>query len=329
MRWTEERANAWYDGQKWTVGFNFLPKTAVNSTEMWQEESYDPKEIETEIKLASETGFNSCRVFLPYIVWEIEQDKFIKRLDNFLSIAAKYNISTMFILFDDCAFAGKEPFYGKQDSPVIGVHNSGWTPSPGFKIADNLEKWPDLKKYVQTVIKTFGTDERVLVWDMYNEPGNSNREEKSLPLLKASVEWAQECNPIQPITSGVWCHKEFENDIPDLCDVVSYHCYSDVNLATKHIQEMKKYNRPIFCTEWLHRANGNTIKTHMPIFKENKIGIYNWGLVLGKTQTNLDWSTMQNKPDVNPKKWQHDLFTRDYVPYDETEITFIIDITKQ
>lgn len=41
------------------------------------------------------------------------------------------------VLFDDCAFSHKEPYLGKQDYPTKGVHNSGWTPSPGFRIADD------------------------------------------------------------------------------------------------------------------------------------------------------------------------------------------------
>lgn len=40
-RWTEEKAKDWYAKQGKILGFNFLPKTAVNSTEMWQQSSFD------------------------------------------------------------------------------------------------------------------------------------------------------------------------------------------------------------------------------------------------------------------------------------------------
>ena len=136
-RWTAERAREWYDGVKWQVGMNFLPSTAVNSTEMWQKSTFDEKTIRRELGWAERCGYNSVRVFLPYIVWEREGDEFLGTFETFLKIAEEHHISTLPILFDDCAFdAGKDPEYGPQPDPVPGLHNGRWTPSPGFAIAD-------------------------------------------------------------------------------------------------------------------------------------------------------------------------------------------------
>ncbi len=38
-RWSVEKANEWYAKQPWLVGCNFIPSTAVNQLEMWQEET--------------------------------------------------------------------------------------------------------------------------------------------------------------------------------------------------------------------------------------------------------------------------------------------------
>ena len=49
MRWSIERAKEWYEQRPWTCGFNYVPSTAVNSTEMWQAESFDLKTIAREL----------------------------------------------------------------------------------------------------------------------------------------------------------------------------------------------------------------------------------------------------------------------------------------
>jgi hypothetical protein len=44
----------------------------------------------------------------------------------------------------------------------------------------------------------------VVMWDLYNEVGNSGKLGSSLPLVKKAFEWARSANPLQPLTSGHW-----------------------------------------------------------------------------------------------------------------------------
>ena len=112
-KWTVEKAWSWYNARFPIMGCNYLPKTAVNSTEMWQRRSFDVKTIASELRLAARSGMNSVRVFLPYIVWEDGPAAFRATLYEFLGIAGEYGISIMPVLFDDCAFSGKEPYLGE------------------------------------------------------------------------------------------------------------------------------------------------------------------------------------------------------------------------
>jgi len=43
-----------------------------------------------------------------------------------------------------------------------------------------------------------------------------------------------------------------------------------------------------------------------------------WGLVNGRTQTDLNWGHRPGQPD--PPVWQHDIFRGDSEPYDPGEI---------
>ena len=64
QQWSEKQAVDWYAAQPWMVGCNYLPATACNQLEMWQQETFDPRTIDKELKWAAALGFNPLRVFL-------------------------------------------------------------------------------------------------------------------------------------------------------------------------------------------------------------------------------------------------------------------------
>jgi len=328
MRWTHDKAWSWYRSFPWICGFNYIPSIAVNSTEMWQQETFDLKTIDRELGWAENIGFNSCRVFLQYLVWQDDPDGLINRIDQFLKIAATHGLSTMFCLFDDCAFSGKQPYLGRQDDPIPGVHNSAWTPSPGHERVTNRSFWPQLKKYVTSIISRFRKDQRILAWDIYNEPGNANLGDKSLPLLHEAFKWARESKPQQPLTTGVWNKKleKITETILELSDIITFHNYDDLSAVQNQISWLKSYQRPIICTEWMARPRGSLFQTHLPFFKKENIGCYFWGLVNGKTQTHFPWGSKPGSPE--PKLWFHDLLHSDGTPYCNEEIEIIRECIK-
>ncbi len=320
-RWGAERAQAWYDGRPAPYGVNLVPSTAVNSTEMWQEETFDPITLDRELGLAERCGFNSCRVFVQHLVWRDDPRAMRDRLDTFLSLADGHGISTVPILYDDCAFAGKEPHLGPQAAPIAGLHNSGWTPSPGPRSADDRAAWPDLEAYVQDLVGSFGTDRRVLLWDLYNEPGNGGRGDRSLPLLEHVFAWARAVTPAQPLTVGAWGYAPADARALALCDVVTFHDYDPLSILLPRLAALKARGYPVICTEWMARTRGSLPTTHLPFFARERIGCYLWGLVNGRTQTHLPWESPEGGPE--PDLWFHDLFHADGTPYDQVEIDTI------
>ena len=323
-RWTAERANAWYEGQPWLCGPNFLPSTAVNSTEMWQAESFDIKSIDRELGWAAEIGFNTCRVFLQVLVWEHDAEGLKERIDRFLGIAHGHGIRTMPILFDDCIQSGQEPYLGPQDEPVPGIHNSGWTPSPGHGRALDRSEWPVFERYVHDVVGTFADDRRVVVWDLYNEPGaHFANPDVTVPLLEAASDWTRAAGPSQPLTVcafGDSRHARWQAAVA-LSDVISFHSYAGLEETAQVIEALEPHGRPLLCTEWMARTRGSLFETHLPLFKQKKVGCYHWGLVAGRTQTHLPWGTPFGAPE--PRLWFHDVFHTDGRPYNADEIDVI------
>lgn len=327
--WSNERANRWISEHPWQIGFNYVTSNAVNDIAMWMDSSFNPRLIENELECANNLGFNSLRVFLSYTVWLNERTAFEKNFETFLQIADRHNFCVMPVLFDDCAFDfGSEPQYGVQPEPVYGVHNSRWVPSPGFQVQDDPDKLISCREYVTSIISNHVSDKRIFAWDLFNEPGNTERGDKCLPLLTAVFEWAHEIAPIQPVTSSLWRYDEgfakVNATIIENSDIISLHAYTPLERTRELLDKYCMYHKPVIITEWLFRAGGNTYETHLPLFAERRIGIWQWGFITGKTQTNLSWSTMNGgTPNPVPEIWQHDILFPDHTPYDPKEIALL------
>jgi len=345
QRWSTEKAWDWYDKQPWYIGANYNPSSSINQLEFWQEDTFDPETIERELKWSEDLGMNLHRVYLHNLLWKQDSIGFINRLDSYLELAQKHKIKTMFVLLDDVWHP--IPKLGAQPEPVPHVHNSGWVQSPGTEILGDTTRHNELESYIKGVVGHFANDDRVLVWDVYNEPDNiagqpgrrelelNNKHEFSLMLLKKVMGWSREINPSQPLTTGIWkgniAHWGTPDSLPALdsymllnSDVISFHAYDEeIENVKKKISELQKYNRPLFCTEYLARGSGNTFQKVLPILKKDKIAAINWGFVSGKTNTIYPWKSWDSTFTSEPKIWHHDILRQDGTPYSEDEIDFL------
>ena len=345
-RWTEQKANAWYAKQPWLMGSDYIPRSAINQLEMWQEATFNPEQIDQELGWAESLGMNTMRVFLHDLLWQQDADGFKKRIDQFLTIASKHRIQPIFVLFDSCW--DPLPHLGPQHPPIPGVHNSGWVQSPGAVALGNPKEYPRLKLYVQGVVGAFANDDRILAWDTWNEPGNANmgsyaneelkdKTARVVVLLPQVFDWARAVNPTQPLTSGVCCVDQAPDGsrlgkIEQIqlreSDIVTFHNYSWPEYFKREVGWLKKYNRPVICTEFMARSVGSTFDTILPIAKEEKVGAINWGFVVGRTQTNLPWESWQHPYNLQlPPVWFHEVLHPDGKPYREAEAHLIRKLT--
>jgi hypothetical protein len=344
-RWSIEQANEWYERIPWIVGCNFIPSRCINNIEIWQEFDFEDvlRTGSAELKLAAEIGINSIRMVMPFQVWKHQREGFLNRLDRFLDEASKHGISLMPVLFDDCCGPKPRtstPRFGTQPAPVPG-HHGGTVHTPfdggstvGYNLSDEQENWSELERYVEDLVGHFSQDERILIWDIWNEPGNSNRDGMSLPFMTRVFEVARAQNPIQPLTAGPWnfgdefmkpyggigALSEIEKASFEQSDVITYHYYGPLEQSERLIQELQELNRPLLITEWLHRPFQNEVAEMLPLYQQYNVGCYHWGLVAGKTQTYEPWDAIRSIPNLDLMKWQHDLFRENLSAYDDEEI---------
>ncbi|MGN7778704.1 cellulase family glycosylhydrolase [Mycolicibacterium sp. 22603] len=335
-RWSPERAHAWYRQQGWLVGANYIPATATNQIEMWQAGTYDPRRISGELQLARAIGFNTVRVFLHDQLWAQDRAGFLRRVSQFVDIAAGQGLKPLFVLFDSCW--DPHPRLGPQPVPRPGVHNSRWVQGPGADLIDNPRYRPVLRDYVTGVIGAFGADNRVLGWDLWNEPDSPANQYKAVErgdklkvvgeLLPQVFDWARTVNPSQPLTSGVWrgSWRKPSGIVAtqlDNSDIISFHSYAAPSTFEDKIDELEPLGRPILCTEYLAREDGCTVEGILPVAKRRGVGAYNWGLVAGRTQTYYPWDSWEKPYDKVPEKWMHDLVHPDGRAFRTSEIQTI------
>lgn len=342
-RWSQEKANTWYAQQPWLVGANFVPSDAINQLEMFQAATFNPALNDKELGMAESIGMNTMRVFLQDQLWAQDPEGFRQRLDTFLNIAAKHHIRPLLVLFDSCWET--DPHLGPQHPPIPGVHNSGWVQSPGKQRLLDPAYEPQLKSYVQGVVGAFAKDNRILGWDVWNEPDNRGgdrekdvaaKETRVDELLPKAFAWARSMHPVQPLTSGVWTgdwmHPEAESATTKIqlaeSDVISFHSYDWPEVFEARIKGLLSLHRPVFCTEYMARGNGSTFDTILPIAKQYHVAAINWGFVAGKTQTYLPWDSWQ-RPYVltQPAVWFHEVFRQDDTPYRQREVDLIRELT--
>lgn len=326
--WPLEKARKWYAAQGWLVGANYTPAYAINQLEFWQAATFDLVVIDQELALASSIGMNCMRVYLHHLAWKADAAGFKARMTSFLKVAARHRIKVMFVFFDDCwndtYRAGLQPL------PKAGVHNSGWLKDPGNRIQSDRVLMDTLELYVKDVMGAFRSDKRILLWDLYNEPGQFDQHSKSLPLLQNVFSWARSVGVSQPLSAGVHDDNEVELTRFSLenSDIVTYHSYDSALVHQRRIDSLVRVTggRPMICTEYMARKRGSTFATILPMLKRQHIGAINWGLVDGKTQTKYAWDE-KDWGSREPALWFHDIFRKDGSAYDRAEVELIRKLT--
>ena len=183
------------------------------------------------------------------------------------------------------------------------------------------------------------------MWDLMNEPDNESVQYKAtelpdkpvraLKLLRQEWKWARDVNSSQPLTSAVW-HGDYSSDASlsemerfqlQNSDIVTFHSYNRPEVTKRIIDSLRRFNRPIVCSEYMARPLGSTFASILPLLKKEHVGAYNWGFVSGKTQTIYPWDSWEKPYSAEPALWFHDIFRKDGTPYDAKETTLIRELT--
>ncbi len=342
-QWTKEKANAWNKTHAWVRGFNYLPSNATRLFEMWQEYGFEERlnVMDKEIALAKSVGFNSVRMIMNFETWRDNPTAYKERMERVLCLLDKYGFTMTAVFGNDCTVPKEEyapPVFGKI-IPDMGYHG-GVKKSPhraglteGYLPIDEEDLAPLYYEWVRDIISAHKDDKRIMIWNLWNEVGNTKRFNKSEKHLRKYFEIAREIGCIQPLTADCWMTtfskdvlnplenlREIEYIALELSDVISFHHYGKYANVVSTIKTLKeKYGRPMFNTEWLHRPFENRVEELFPLFYLENVGCYHWGLVAGNAQYYEPWDSIRGS-NLNIDLWQHDIFRANHRPYSHKEI---------
>lgn len=346
-RWTESEAWEWQEKNGWLHGCNFIGSDCANRIDMWQ--SYGSAErletAEREIALCHKIGFDAVRLIVEFDVWLQEHDSFMGILEKYIALCSKYGQRVMIVLANEAELCRGEKYAPKplgEQKYALGYHQ-GRLPLTDEQKAKTpyheLEREETREKYlamVREIVTKYKDDERIVCWNVFNEPGITVGVERAVPLIGTMFETVRACDPSQPLASDVWYWRDLDDPRPndklslELSDVISWHCYKPLKDFVVDYEILKKHNRPILLTEWLNRINHQSVGETYPLLYLEKLNCWCWGFVAGKTQTYEPWDSLWEqyeasggKKDLDFTLWQHDLFRPNLRPYDPKEIELI------
>ncbi|MBR6732849.1 MAG: cellulase family glycosylhydrolase [Kiritimatiellae bacterium] len=353
--WTKEQAWKWYNAQPWIRGCNYMPASAANRYDMWQVWDSERRfeEMDRELALAESIGFNAVRIIIAedngFAVWCEDHDGYMRNLERFLALCGKHKIRAIMCLGNDCSRPkplwsipkpGPQPYdIGYHGGRKRSQHGS-FPGMIGYISADDPELQPKFFRMCEEVMEKYKDDDRVLFWNIWNEPGNNGRGEVSAPLIKRLFEIAWKVGVKHPCAADIWRGQAkpvnaAERVSMEMSDIISYHTYSPLQTQIAVARKLKaEFGRPLVNTEWMARILGCDVQDCYPFFAQERIGCTCWGFVAGKYQTYEPWEGMWKQVEKGYRgykmtKWFHDLFRPSLRPYDPEEIDIIKHVNAQ
>ena len=396
-QWTANEAWEWFDRQGFQQGANFLPSTAANQFEMFgNDNGLDEATIERELRWAADLGYTAMRVFLHNDLYTENADAFLDRVDRYLALSTDCcNIQTVLVLFDGCwdpvvrhptehanghhhhhqyrpsdsrnhtvLAASRATQQVTTDTPFPSlpirphVHNSRWVQAPGKDILVNTSAHDELlRPYIQSVVRRFGKDDRVLMLDLFNEPDAPNhgsygtdgprvasaqdaygteldltvKYDALQKLIPAVFQWARDIGPITvPLTIGQFGHEQMPTEplhewYVQQSDVISFHNYDPFPIMAKEVDDLlQRYGRPVVCTEYMARTVNSTFDPILGFLYQKRVWAFNWGLVAGRMQTQYPWDSWSLEYDDEPSLWHHDVLRPNGTVYSESEKDYLL-----
>ncbi len=221
-------------------GSNYYQRNAPWAV-MWRD--WHGPQVEQEVAAgADRLGLNALRILVPYGEghgWIDKETKevnpeYLHRLREMVQIAGNHGLRVILTLFD---------FYDT------------WPAAGTAEEAVNL-------RYLATIVETFRDDDRVLAWDLHNEPDNyrhwtkNGRPDEVIAWLARMGAATRRLDPNHPVTIGLGNYRNHWLEtgpnapkIIDLVDFVSFHAY-EAPFLRDQVREIKaKTGKPILLEE--------------------------------------------------------------------------------
>jgi hypothetical protein len=244
-------------------GFNYTPSldTSIGPrghAALWLK--YDAAQVDRDLINARRLNLNQVRVFVAYSAWKTDPDLFNRNLLSFLHACQHHGIGVMLGLID-------------QPRPV----------------APSTELPPDLRTWLEDMVKLTANEPALQFWDAANEPDGAARNgpdarTRALVIARATAGLLHQIGTPVPVTIGcihVACMKETALAV----DVLSFHDYSSTRAEIRaNIAEAQVFaasvHKPVFNSEIACIGRANPYDMALEEFMRGHMGWYLWELTI-------------------------------------------------
>ncbi|HEY3328891.1 MAG TPA: cellulase family glycosylhydrolase [Capsulimonadaceae bacterium] len=274
-----------YSDYGWLRGFSIVPSWGARIEDAWW--NYDPHRFRDEIAPAVQFHANTLRVWIEFTAWMADPDGVTAAFQDAVAAIDEAGMKTMPCLFNRW-------------------HDSRYDYGGTYMETLHRDLTPHFD-YVEALVAPLADDDRILIWDLCNEPGASSPTDSA---AAAEIWWMAAIRDIvlrsgakQPITIGTMSGRNIEAFAP-MSDVLCCHPYlgdpADLDKAIAHAHRLRTiWRKPMLCNETgmgaaddLERAE--YLKWTLPMLADAGIGWMGWALRPGKAI-----STRRDRVDGN------------------------------
>jgi hypothetical protein len=221
---------------------------------------YDAAQVERDLDNARRLQLNSVRVFVAYSAWQADPALADKNLLTFMHACHARGIGVMLGLID-------QP---RPQAPATALP-------------------PELRPWLEHLVKLVGNEPGLAFWDAANEPDNGARagsyeRTRRLVIARETADLMHELDHRTPVTIGC-VHVACMIDTAGSVDVLAYHDYSSTRGEIRsNIAEAKAFaasvHKPVLNSEIGCIGRANPYDVTLEEFQHARMGWYLWELTI-------------------------------------------------
>ncbi|MGV3659752.1 MAG: cellulase family glycosylhydrolase [Prosthecobacter sp.] len=278
--WAKPTLHA-YDNYGWLRGLGMVPSWAARIEDAWW--FYDGARMREEVALARQIHVNCIRLWIEFSAWMRAPDKVTADFMDAVAAIAENGMKVMPCLFNRW-------------------HDSKY--DYGGTYAENIRpSWTQPLEYVKAIVTPLAKDDRILLWDLCNEPAARDANTPEYAWLSTVAETVRACGVQQPITIGTMTGSNITTYAP-LVDVLCAHPYAhtqaDLEKLVASFKTMQQQTgKPMLVNETIPGALDDQVRAEVARFYTEQLSTAGLGWMGWVVREGKAISTRRDRHDGN------------------------------
>ena len=230
----------WLNPYREIRGFNYQPSYEANGYSIWRQ--FRPEKFDKELGLGKKffPNINTVRIWLSFDAFMVDPTVFADHFNTALKIANTHGLKVVPTLFNNWHSV---PGFGGIAEEMLNY----WFVSYGKRgAASNYVFRP----YLEKIVGDHAKDNRILAWDLCNEPHNNGNWQLTLEWLTHSYMICKNLGASQPVSTSVQGGIKQLIEVDAISDLYLIHPYfSKSDILHETIDFARLHNKGVLATE--------------------------------------------------------------------------------